>query len=463
MRMIFNHLNRFVTIVALCLLVFQSASAQNPSASPQSAQQIAAKVDEYMNAAVRVYRFSGSILVARDSQTIMSKGYGMANYELHVPNTPQTVFRLGSNTKSFTATAIMMLQERGKFNVNDSICKYLSDCPAAWQPITIRNLLTHTSGIPNYTALPDFGKTMSLPVTHASLINRFKDKPPEFAPGEKYNYSNSGYYLLGVIIERASGKSYADFLQENIFAPLGMTQTGYDNSSRVIKNRAAGYVAQGDSFANASYIDMTIPFAAGALYSSVEDLLRFDKALNTEKLLSRKSLDEMFTPLKNEYGYGWEIRKQLERQLIEHGGSINGFQSSLSRFPADRETVIVLSNNGSLSTRGIAQDLAAIVFGAPYKIPQERKAIALDAKTLEKYVGQFQPASGSILTVTLENGKLMRQVGAQPRVELFAESETEFFLKGTDVQITFVKDAQGRVTGQLVRRNGRETLVPKIK
>ena len=180
MRINFVLTNRFVALIALCLSSVQFALAQTPTA-----QQIAAKIDEYMNAAVQINRFSGSILVARDGQPIVSKGYGMANYELDVPNTPQTVFRLGSLTKQFTATAIMMLQERGKLNVNDSICKFLSDCPAAWQPITIRNLLTHTSGIPNYTALPDYEKTQSLPVTQARLIARLKDKPLEFAPGEK--------------------------------------------------------------------------------------------------------------------------------------------------------------------------------------------------------------------------------------------------------------------------------------
>lgn len=293
-----HRVHLLVTFAALYLLAAHSASAQSPAAPTQSAQQIAAKVDEYMNAAVRVNRYSGSVLVARDGQPIISKGYGMANYELEVPNTPQTVFRIGSITKPFTATAVMMLQERGKLNVNDSICKYLSDCPAAWQPVTIRHLLTHTSGIPDYVSLPDYGKTMALPVTHASLIERFKDKPLEFAPGEKFNYSSSGYYLLGVVIERLSGKSYADFLQDNIFKPLGMTITGLDDNYRLIKNRASGYTAQGDGFFNAPYIDMSIPFAAGALRSNAEDLLRFEQALDAEKLLKRKSLDEMYTPFK---------------------------------------------------------------------------------------------------------------------------------------------------------------------
>ncbi|MEG4286439.1 serine hydrolase domain-containing protein [Microcoleus sp. A006_D1] len=369
----FSRMNRFVALVVLCLLFIQLASAQI-LAAPQLKQQIVVKAEEYMNAAVKVNRFSGSILVARDGKPLISKGYGMANLELDVPNKPQTVFRLGSLTKQFTAMAIMILQERGKLHTNDLICNYLSDCPAAWQSITIRSLLTHTSGIPNYTSLPNFLQTMQLPSTHANLVERFKNMPLEFTPGEKFKYTNSGYYLLGMIIEQVSGKSYPDFLQENIFAPLGMTHTGYDSHNRLIKNRAGGYELQDNSIINASYIDMSIPFAAGALYSTTEDLLLWDQALYTEKLVSRQILAEIFTPFKDGYGYGWGITKRFDRQMIGHDGSINGFFNSIIRFPSDHVTAIVLSNNQNAPSGEIASSLAAIVFGAPYKMPQERKS-----------------------------------------------------------------------------------------
>ncbi len=455
---------KFAMLATLCLFVFQPASAQNLAASPQSAQQIAVKVDEYLNAAVRLDRFSGSVLVARDGSPVVSKGYGMANYEWDIPNTPQTAFRLGSLTKQFTAMAIMILLERGKLNVGDSICKYLSDCPAVWQPITIRNLLMHTSGIPNYTSFPGFMQTKAmLPTPPNDLTEQFKNKPLEFVPGEKFNYSNSGYHLLGSIIERASGKPYADFLQENIFAPLGMKQTGYDNHRSIIKNRAAGYAMLDGALVNAAYLDMSIPYAAGALFSTIEDLLRWEQSLYTENLVSRKSLDEIFTPFKNEYGYGWGIGKRLDRQVIVHGGGIFGFSTFIARFPADRVTVIVLSNVQSTPSEKIANDLSAIVFGATYKIPQERKAIAVASQTLDKYAGQYQIAPNFIITVTNENGKLMGQATGQPKAELFAESETDFFLKVVDAQIKFVKDAQGRVTGLVLSQGGRDVPAQKIK
>ena len=452
----FYAFKRFVALLVLGLLFASTVSAQNSAAAspPPSAEQITAKVDEYMNAAVRVDQFSGSILVARNGQPVVSRGYGMANIELSVPNTPQTVFRLGSVTKQFTSMAIMILQERGKLNVSDPVCKYFTDCPAAWQPLTVRNLLTHTAGIPNYTGFPDFSKTAAIATTTAELIGRFKDKPLDFAPGEKYAYSNSGYYLLGAIIEKVSGKSYADFLQENVFAPLGMNQSGYDDPVRIIKNRASGYAKRGDGFVNALPIDMSTAYAAGALYSTVGDLLLWDQALYTEKLLPRKLLDEMFTPYKSGYGYGWGIGKKFDRQSISHGGNINGFATSIARFPDDRVTVVVLSNVESASSGKVANDLAAIVFGAAYELPRERKEIAVDAKILEKYVGQYKIEPNIVITVTLENGKLFGQVATQPKFGLLAESETKFFSKEFNALVAFTKDAQGQTTGLTLSPGG---------
>ncbi len=459
----FKTVNQITTFLALCLLLVAQVSAQTatPLVSP-SAEEIKRKVEEYMNAAMRVNRFSGAVLLARDGQPIVSRGYGMANIEHGVPNTPQTVFRVGSVTKQFTGMAIVLLQERGKLSVNDPICKYLSDCPQAWQPITIKNLLTHTAGIPNYTEFPDFMKTAAAETTATELTNRFKDKPLQFALGEKFAYSNSGYYLLGKIIERASSKSYADFLQENIFAPLGMKHSGYDSPVSIIKNRAAGYARTGDGFINAAPISMSTAYAAGALYSTVEDMLLWDQALYTEKLVSRKSLDEAFTPFKNNYGYGWGISKRYDRQMIAHGGGIFGFSAYIARYPDDRLTVIVLSNVEGAPSGEMANSLAAIVFGAKYEIPAERKEIQVAATTLEKYVGQYQLTPQLVMSVTLESGKLLAQVSTQPKLELFAESETVFFFKTVNAQVTFVVNAQGQVTGLVFRQAGNNIQAQKI-
>lgn len=460
----FNVFSYLIASIALCLFFASQVSAQTVAAPPPSAQEIKTKIDEYMNAAARVNHFTGSILVARDGKPVVSKGYGMGNIELNVPNTPQTVFRLGSVTKQFTGLAIVMLQERGKLNVNDSICKYFTDCPATWQPMTIKNLLTHTAGLANYTNFPDFSKIAGQPTTVAEVIARFRDKPLEFAVGEKYAYSNSGYYLLGAIIEKVTGKSYADFLQENIFAPLGMKQTAYDDPLVIVKNRADGYGRKGDDFINAASFEITNAYAAGALHSSTEDLLLWDQALYTEKLASRKSLDEAFTPLKSGYGYGWNIGKKFDRPVIAHGGSIYGFATHIARYPADRVTVIVLSNNEAAPAGEIANNLAAIVFGAAFEFPKERKEIQVAAQTLEKYVGDYELAPNLVLTVTLENGKLMGQAPTRPKFEIYAETETDFFVKAINAQITFVKEADGTVTKLIWRQGGGGGIqAPKIK
>jgi CubicO group peptidase (beta-lactamase class C family) len=402
--------------------------------------------------------------VARNGEPVVSKGYGMANIELAVPNTPQTVFRLGSVTKQFTSMAIMILQESGKLRVSEPVCQYLTDCPAAWQPLTIRHLLTHTSGIPNYTNFPDFARAAVLPTSAADMIGMLRDKPLEFAPGEKFAYSNSGYYLLGMIIERASGKTYADFLQASIFTPLGMNRTGYDNTSSIIRNRAAGYARQAGETVNAAYMDMTIPFAAGALYSTSEDLLRWDQALYKDTLVSQKSLDEIFTPDKSGYAYGWSIGKRFERQVIAHGGGIYGFATEIARFPADRVTVIVLSNVEGAAAGKIANDLAAVVFGAPYEIPKERKSITVDAKVLDQYVGQYRIASPPIeIVVTRNNETLLAQIAGRLKLALVAETETTFFSRDVTAQVTFLKDAAGQVTGLTLGMGGGDLPAQKVK
>jgi hypothetical protein len=207
---------------------------------------------------------------------------------------------------------------------------------------------------------------------------------------------------------------------------------------------------------------MSTAYAAGGLYSTVGDLLLWDQALYTEKLVSRKSLDEAFTPFKSNYGYGWSIGKRFDRQVIAHGGGIFGFSSYIARFPADRVTVIVLSNVEGAPSGEIANALAAIVFGAPYEVPMERKEIAVAVKTLEKYVGKYQLTPQLVLSVTLENGKLLAQVSTQPKLELFAESETAFFFKTVNAQVTFVVSAQGEVTGLVFRQGGSEIPAQKI-
>jgi CubicO group peptidase (beta-lactamase class C family) len=322
------------------------------------------EVDQFLNKQVENNLFSGAVLIAQNGAILVSKGYGLADRARNLPNMPQTKFRLGSLTKPFTAVAILQLQAQGKLNVQDHICQYIADCPAAWQAITIHHLLTHTAGIPDLTHFPDYAQTKTIPSTPTQTIARFKDKPLDFQPGTKWDYSNSGYIVLGAIIEQASGKTYETFLQENIFTPLHMLNTGYEHDKSML---ATGYA---NANAEAEAIDMSIPFAAGGLYSTVEDLVRWDQALDTEKLLPKPLLDTMFTAhaaIPNSdgasYGYGWVIGQQLGHSAIGHNGGIEGFVSSLNRFPDDKVTIIMLSNQQDINPNAISNQLAGIVFG----------------------------------------------------------------------------------------------------
>jgi CubicO group peptidase (beta-lactamase class C family) len=448
-------------LIVLTVLPLFAACALAQEAAP-----ITSKLEEYLSAAAK-QGFTGSALVARDGKVIYSKGYGMANAEWDIPNTPQTKFRLGSITKQFTAASILLLQERGKLGVQDPVCKYIAECPKAWEPVTIHHLLTHTSGIPSYTDVKspeEFRKLSLTQVTPAGFVDSFKSKPLEFPVGEKMKYNNSGYFMLGYIIEKVSGQSYEAFLQENIFTPLKMADTGYDTHDRILKKRATGYSWNNGARVNSDYLDMTVPYAAGSLYSTVEDLFAWNEALFSDKLLSAKSREAMMTVDKNDYAYGLAINQQFNRKMVSHGGGINGFNTFLARFPQEKVTIVVLrnANYGVPGPDKISQDLAAIVFGEKYEIPRERVAIKIDPKILDAYVGQYELNPNFIFTMTREGDSLMAQAAGQPKFELFPESDIKFFLKVVDAQVTFVKDDKGVVT-HLILHQGGDQKAKKIK
>src|SRR5215469_277632 len=283
------------------------------------AQNIDSRMDQVVQSYVSNKQFMGSVLVARGDQVLLSKGYGSANLEWQIPNTPTTKFRLGSITKQFTAASVLLLEERGKLNVEDPVKKYLPDAPAAWDKMTVFHVLTHTAGIPNFTGFPDYASSEPFSTTPEKLVARFRDKPLEFEPGTKWNYSNSGYVLLGYLIEKTSGQSYEKFVQENIFTPLGMKDSGYDSNSTVIAKRASGYTPSPGGPVNAGFIHMSIPFSAGALYSTTEDLLRWEQGLFGGKVLSAASLQKMTTPFKNDYAFGLQVHNVKGQKVIDHG------------------------------------------------------------------------------------------------------------------------------------------------
>jgi len=445
-----NHRKDRLLRSVFCLAVVLAVSAS------LAAQDLATKFDQHLKALADQGRFTGSVLVSRDGKILFAKGYGLANAELDVPNTPQTKFRLGSITKQFTATAILLLQERGKLNVQDPICKYIDNCPSAWSEITIHHLLSHTGGVPNFTSFPDYVSKMMMPVTAQEMIARFKDKPLDFKPGEKWSYSNSGYFLLGYIIEKVSGESYESFVKRNIFDTLKMSNSGYDHFNSILKNRATGYSLDKGKMINSAYIDMTQPYSAGSLYSTVEDLFTWNEALFSDKLLSAKSCETMMTPVKNDYAYGLGVQTKSGRKVVGHGGGINGFSTYLVRFPAEKITIAVLRNSdyGAPGPGQISLDLAAIMFGEKYGAPASRTEVKVDPKIFDAYVGQYQLGPNFIITITKEGDRLMIQATGQPKFDLFPESESKYFLKVVDAQITFEKDETGKVTRLILHQGG---------
>jgi CubicO group peptidase (beta-lactamase class C family) len=340
-----------------------------PAPTTRADAKTAAALDRYMQSMLDQGAFNGSVLVTRDGRILLEKGYGPADSDRDLPSTSDTKFRIASLTKQFTAMGVLILQAQGKLEVTDRVCRYLPDCPADWGKITIRQLLTHTSGIPDLTRFSDFDEIYPTLDTPQKSINYFRDAPLDFAPGQGWEYSNSGYILLGNLIQQVSGLPYEDFLQKEIFSPLGMQNTGYDES---VEDLAVGYTTPG---VQAGSLDPSWLYSAGGLYSSVDDLYHWDQALYTGQLFPRELIAEMFKPqIKipannpiaypgTSYGYGWLIGWQLGHHAELHTGMITGFSALIERFPDDRLTIILLSNLDGMDFTGIAQRLAGIVFG----------------------------------------------------------------------------------------------------
>jgi CubicO group peptidase (beta-lactamase class C family) len=360
-----------------------SPTANRASMSPFAEETLPQRAEAFMRVVQHAENFSGVVLIARNGKILFARPYGTASLELDVPNTLDTKFRLASITKQFTAAAILILQERGKLSVNDKLCTYLRDCPTTWKAITIHELLTHSSGVYSFTESSDNDRYEHLPMPVLDTVARFKDKPLDFEPGTGFHYSDSGYLLLGYIVERASGEKYEDFMRENIYQPLQMQNSGYDHPWIILKHRAQGYAVKDGSTVNAAYMQMDTPFGGGSMYSTIGDLLLWDQALYGESFLSRSSRAAMFRPNsakvppewlvgeKGGYGYGWMIEELFGRKLYVHGGLINGFSSIIMRYPEDRTLVIVLRNQEEdftgelkkLKIVNIGKGLSAIAFG----------------------------------------------------------------------------------------------------
>lgn len=403
------------------------------------------KLEEYMNRYVDTWPFSGSVSVTRHGEVIFEKGYGMASIEHRVSNIPNTKFRIWSITKQFTAVAILMLEERGLLKISDTLRSYFPNYPEFDERITIHHLLTNTSGIFNYSNIPESHKNLyRIPLTSEELIGFFKDRPLKFEPGSNWDYSNSGYYLLGLIIEKVSGKTYDKFLKDNIFDTLGMKNSGVDDNRTILQNKATGYYLNDESLIQCEYVDMNTVFSSGGMYSTVEDMNLWIEGLFGGRLIKKASIEKMITPYKNQYGYGVFIDEQFNRRRINHGGGCEGFLTELHYYVEEGVSISVFSNYGFTAVWGISETLAAIVFGESYKFPYKPEPYKLPSERYEEYMGIYED-NGTKLTVTKDKDKIFFTIDDDYIIPMYPVSETKFHHTWIDEEYEFKRDEEGQL------------------
>jgi CubicO group peptidase (beta-lactamase class C family) len=446
----------FLPVLALLAIALAVPSTRTLAAPPANESTLAAKIDAIMAEIYKPGEPGAAIIVRKDGQTIFRKGYGMADLELGVPVAPDMVFRLGSITKQFTAVSVLMLAQEGKLGLQDEITKFLPDYPTQGKRITVEHLLTHTSGIQSYTDMPEWLPLWRKDFTVKELIDFFKDKPVQFVPGRSWAYSNSGYFLLGAIIEKVSGKTYEEFVTEKIFKPLGMKGSFYGSSERIIPRRIPGYQAGQSGLINAPYLSMTQPYAAGSLLSTVDDLAIWSDAVFAGKLVRKDWLDKAFTPYKlangesTGYGFGWFVADFAGHRSIEHAGGINGFSTQEMTFPEDHLFLAILTNS-AIAGRDPEPRAVKIAWLALGLAEPERKAVTLDARDFDAFVGVYANERKQEFFVSREGDKLFAQQQGGAKGELSAASSTDFFLKDNPARFMFVKDAGGKISGLRIK------------
>lgn len=446
----------FTTACILLFTVFSVATAV--------AQNLEQQVDEYLKSAYPANEPGVSFLIAKDGKTIYRKAFGMANLELNVPMTPDNVFEIGSITKQFTAIAILMLEEQGKLKVEDDITKFIPDYPTKGKKITIHQLLNHTSGIKSYTNMQSFMTLARKDMSPVELMDAFKNEPMEFEPGEQFNYNNSGYILLGYIIEVASGETYEQFIQKHIFDKLGMTNSVYGSKVNLVSNRATGYSETETGFRNAEYLSMTLPYAAGSLMSTTDDLLKWQNALNNHTLIKKTTYDKAIngSKLNNgepiSYGYGLSKESVNGSPSIQHGGGIFGYTTMGIYLPEEKVFVSGLTNCDCKNITDVTTAIAAIAIGKPF--PNKKDAIKLTEAEQQKWLGAYLFEGNVVRHISLENGQLYSLREGSTKLEIYPMSKTHFIFDGSNTAYEFSeKDGkkQAAFTGNGTTTIGVET------
>ncbi|NVK53525.1 MAG: serine hydrolase [Flavobacteriaceae bacterium] len=411
---------RFFKIIAVCFFTVSIATAQS----------LESKIDKLLTEKFKTNETGVAALVAKNGKVIYRKAFGKANLELDVNMTPENIFEVGSITKQFTAVSILMLLEQGKLKLDDEITKFIPDYPTQGKKITVHHLLTHTSGIKSYTSMSSFGSVMTKHESPLKFIDFFKNEPMDFDPGEEYRYNNSGYFILGYIVEKVSGISYPKFIEKNIFKKIAMNSSYYGSHTKLIKNRAAGYQKRGGAYSNAQYISLTLPYAAGSIMSNVDDMLKWQKAIRNNTFVKKETIAKAFKNYtlnngkKINYGYGWSINEIGGVRTIEHGGAIPGYLSMGIYVPSENTYVILFSNCGCNSPTGVATEIAALAIGKSLNIKD--KKVSLTKKQLNKWVGAYKFDNEVVRYITLKEGQLFSQREGSQKIKIYPISPNKF-------------------------------------
>lgn len=414
-------------------------------------KEIPDKLDELMDAYCKVNKFNGAVLVSQKGKILLAKGYGLKNAQSQTMNDVKSIFQIYSITKTFTSTVILKLVELKKLSLNDKLSKFYPAFPKG-DSITIEHLLTHTSGIYDGDNIPVQNET--------SLVAFLKTKPLDFSPGTQWNYSNSGYRLLGYIIEKVVGISYEKAVKKYIFSPLQMTHSGFDFKYLLNKDKTTGYEIFGDEIKKEAVVyDPPGPFAAGAIYSTVEDLYKFHKGLQTFKIVTKKTLEKAYTPFKNNYGYGWMINSNEGKEIVSHSGGAAGYRSNFVRIPKEDICIILLNNTENANVVLVTKNLLNIIFDKPYKIPFE---IKLGKEVLAKYVGCYAVNPTFSMYITIDNGRLAAQATGQQKGVVLAERENHFFAEDANGFLEFPKDENGAYDELIIHQGGQNIIAKRF-
>lgn len=424
-------------LIIICALYFNSSQAQS----------LESKIDKILSNQFKSNETGVSALVAKDGKIVYRKAFGKANLELDVNMTSENIFEVGSITKQFTSVSILMLLEEGKLSLEDEITKFIPDYPTNGKKITIHHLLTHTSGIKSYTSMPSFEKIIAIDETPLTFIDFFKNEPMDFDPGEKYLYNNSAYFILGYIIEKASGISYPKFIKERIFDKIDMKSSYYGSRTKLIKNRASGY-GKTDQFVNAQYLSLTLPYAGGSIMSTVDDMLKWQTAISTNVFVKKETINKAFTNYtlnngdKINYGYGWSLNEINDVPTIEHGGAIPGYLSMGIFVPSKNVYVILFSNCDCQSPEAIALEIAALTIDKPkFDISS---TVKLSTEQLNNWVGNYEFNNEVLRFITLKEGQLFSQREGSPELfKIYPTSANSFSFEGGFISYDFsIKDGK---------------------